>query len=95
VPVRPATVVAVMVRVEPLPPKTTLPLGTSVVLEEVALSVSVSLSTSATVRLIVPERSLLPHVPPGATANVGASLTGVTVIVTVAGSEVRLPSLAR
>jgi hypothetical protein len=80
-----------MVRVEP-PPKTTLPLGTSVVLE-VALSVSVSLSTSPTVRLIVPERSLLPQVPPGATANVGASLTGVTVIVTVAGSEVRLPSL--
>jgi hypothetical protein len=45
--------------------------------------------------LIVPERSLVPHLPPAATVTVGASLTAVTVIVTVARFEVRVPSLAR
>jgi hypothetical protein len=38
-----------------------------------------ALSTSRTVRLIVPERSLAPQLPPPATVSVGASLTGVTV----------------
>ena len=84
-------------RLAPLPAKTTLPFGTSAGLEEAALSVSAAaaLSTSPTVRLIVPERSSVPHVPPAATVTVGASLTAVTVIVTVARFEVRVPSLAR
>ena len=58
-------------------------------------SLAAELSTSATVRLTVPEWSSLPHVPPAATFTVGASLRAVTVIVTVAGLDSRLPSLAR
>ena len=60
-----------------------------------ALSVSADagLSTSPTVRVTVPDRSLVPHVPLVATVTVGASLVAVTVSVTVARLEV--PSLAR
>ena len=97
VPVRPATAVAVSVRLAPLPPKTTLLLGTSVGLDvEATVSVSAvaGLSMSPTVRLILPERSLVPHAPPAATVTVGASLTAVTVIVTVAVFDCRVPSLA-
>ena len=74
-----------------------LPLGTSAGLEEAIPSVSPAawLSTSATVRLTVPEWSLLPQVPRVATVTVGASLTALTVSVTVARFEVRVPSLAR
>ena len=43
----------------------------------------------------MPERSSVPQVPPAATVTVGASLTAVTVIVTVARFEVAVPSLAR
>jgi hypothetical protein len=66
-------------------------------LEEEALSVSAvaALSTSPTVRLIVPEWSSVPHVPPAVTVTAGASLTALTVMVTVARLEVRAPSLAR
>ncbi len=94
-PVRPATVLAVTVRAAPLPAKAMLAVGSSVELEEVALSVSVALSTSPTVSLIVPERSSVPQVPPAATVTVGVSLTGVTLSVTVATGEVSAPSLAR
>jgi hypothetical protein len=97
VPLRPSTVLTVIVRVAPLPVKPTLPVGTSAELDEAALSVSsaAELSTSSTVRLTVPEWSSLPHIPPAATLTVGVSLTAVTRIVTVAGLEVSVPSLAR
>ena len=42
----------------------------------------------------MPEWSSLPHVPRAATVGWG-SLRAVTVRVTLAGSEIRLPSLAR
>jgi hypothetical protein len=97
VPLRPSTALTVIFQAAPLPAKRTLPVGTSTGLDEAALSVSVAaaFSTSPTVRLIVPEWSSLPHVPPAATVTVGASLAAVTVMVTVARFEARLPSLAR
>jgi len=97
VPVRPATALAATVRAAPLPAKAMLPFGTSVLLPEEALSISAvaALSTSPTVRLIVPEWSSVPHVPPAATVTAGGSLTVLTVMVTVARLEVRVPSLAR
>ena len=101
VPLRPSTVLTVIVRAAPPAPpapKMTLPGGTSSELNDPTLSVSpvASLSTSATVRLIVPEWSSLPQVAPGATVpgatvTVGASLTAVTVIVTVARLGVAVP----
>src|SRR6266540_5841687 len=86
VPVRPDTTATVSVRDAPLPPTATLPLGTSPGSEETTLTVrpSVGVSTSATVRLMVPERSSLPHAPPAATITVGGSLTEVTVRCAVA-----------
>jgi hypothetical protein len=42
----------------------------------------------------VPEWSSLPQIPPTATVTVGESLTAVTVRVTVAGPDRRVPSLA-
>ena len=97
VPLRPSTVLMVIVRAAPLPATKTLPVGASAELDEATLSVSVvaAFSTSPRVRLIVPEWSSLPHVPPAATVTVGGSLAAVTVMVTVAGFEARLPSLAR
>jgi hypothetical protein len=97
VPLRPSTAFTVIVRAARLPANTTLPVGTSNGLEDATLSVSTpaGLSTSATARLTVPEWSLVPHVPPAATVTVGVSLTAVTVSVTVARFEVRVPSLAR
>ena len=64
--------------------------------DEVALSVTLAaeLSTSATVRLTVPDWSSFPHVPPASTLTVGVSLRAVTVRVTVTESELWLPSLA-
>jgi hypothetical protein len=99
VPLRPSTVLTVIVREAPLPAKFTLLIDTSggSGLDKVALSVSLAaeLSTSPTVRLTVPEWSSLPQVPPAATLTVGESLRAVTVRVTSAESEARLPSLAR
>ena len=65
-------------------------------LEEVALSASTDAgaSTSATARVIVPERSSEPH-GPAPPLMVGRSLTAVTVTVTVAGFDWEPPSLAR
>src|SRR5215208_6262306 len=77
VPVLPERAVAVSVLAAPVPPKVRLELvlGTSLVFEEVALSTRSSSgpSGSLTVRLIWPERSLVPHEPPAATSTVGAS----------------------
>jgi hypothetical protein len=66
-------------------------------LDDATLSISTParLSTSATTRLTVPEWSLVPQVPPAATVTAGASLTALTVSVTVARPEVAVPSLAR
>jgi hypothetical protein len=98
VPLRPSTVLTVIVREAPLPAKFTLLIDTSggSGLDKVALSVSLAAkSTSPTVRLTVPEWSSLPQVPPAATFTVGESLRAVTVRLTSAESEARLPSLAR
>jgi hypothetical protein len=80
-PVRRDARVAVRVRVAPAPAKLRLAFGTSAWLPEAPLSVRLAaeFSTSATVRLIVPERSLVAQLPPLATVTVGASLTAVTV----------------
>jgi hypothetical protein len=97
VPLRPSRALTVIVQPATTPAKTTSPVGTSAKLDDAALSDSCAagLSTSARVRLTVPEWSSLPQVPPAATVTVGWSLTAVTVSVTVTGFELRLPSLAR
>ena len=90
VPVLPETAVAVSVLAAPSPPKVTLDAGTSAALEEVALSVRLLVcawpSGSFMVRLIVPERSLVPQEVAEATCTVGASLSGVTVMLTLAAA---------
>jgi hypothetical protein len=64
-------------------------LGTRVLLDDVALrvrllaAVSTSVSISPTVRFMVAPTPVPEHEPPSATAILGASLTGVTVMVKV------------
>jgi len=71
--VRPGTVEIVAVRVAPVPPKETLLFGTSLVSEELALTVKLDagVCASPTVRLTRPLLSLK-RAPPAATAIVGA-----------------------
>jgi hypothetical protein len=97
VPVRPDTVETVTVRVAPLPPKVTEPVGTSAVLEEVAVRVSAAaeLSGSVTVRVRVPDRSSPPQLAGEPTTTVGGSLTADTDTETVTGSDRARPSDAR
>ena len=96
VPERLAAALTVNVRLAPLPPTERPEFGTRFWLEEVALRVRAltSLSTSATVRLICPLVPLVPHCPPAATATLGASLTGLTVILKVCAALVSTPPLA-
>jgi hypothetical protein len=72
------TAVIVTVRLAPLPPNVILPFGTTLVLDELPLSVSVSTPLiSATMSFIVPPE--FAHIPPDATAIVGGALVGVAV----------------
>jgi hypothetical protein len=90
VPVLPETAVAVSVLFAAVPPSTTLEFGTRVVFVfETRVRLMASPSGSLRVRLIVPERSLVPHEPTAATPTVGASLSGVTVMLTLAAAGCR------
>jgi len=98
VPVRPGTVEIVAVGVPPVPPKATLLFGTSLVSDELATLVLRSLgllSTSESLRVIRPmvsPRHALGLPLPATTEIVGASLTGVTLTLTVATFEFAVPS---
>ena len=76
--------VIVTVRLAPLPPKTMLPFGTSVVLLEVPLTMSEpgAVSTSPTVKPIAPVFVSSSIEVSGMSDIVGVSLTGFTVIET-------------
>jgi len=70
--------VIVTVRLAPLPPNVMLLFGTTLMFDELPLSISVLTPlTSATVRFIVPPELI--HIPPDATAIVGGALVGVAV----------------
>ena len=81
VPIWFVTGVIVTVRVAPLPPKMTFPTGTSVGLDDVALSTRLdrAVSTSPTVKLIGPVEVFWLMVRSGILEIVGGSFTGVTV----------------